>query len=67
MIELMNAKYRTSRAGNSYQRVRGVALLTIMRETMIALSTKNRSIYLIAAILVIGFVFWIVASREKSK
>jgi uncharacterized membrane protein (DUF373 family) len=45
----------------------GVALVTMIRETMIATlkHEKPESIYyLIAAIFVIGFVFWIVTRAE---
>jgi uncharacterized membrane protein (DUF373 family) len=72
MIELMNTEISHLKGGKFHISVFvGVALVTMIRETMIATlkHEKPESIYyLIAAILVIGFVFWIVTrAEEKSK
>ena len=72
MIELMNTEISHLKGGKFHISVFvGVALVTMIRETMIATlkHEKPESIYyLIAAILVIGFVFWIVTRAEdKSK
>ncbi len=68
MIELMNTEISHLKGGKFHTSVFvGVALVTMIRETMIAtLKHENpESIYyLIAAILVIGFVFWIVTRAE---
>lgn len=68
MIELMSTEISHLKGGKFYISVFvGVALVTMIRETMIAtLRHENpESIYyLIAAILVIGFVYWIVAKTE---
>jgi uncharacterized membrane protein (DUF373 family) len=69
MIELMNTEISHLKGGKFHISVFvGVALVTMIRETMIATLTheKPESIYyLIAAILVIGFVFWIVTRAEE--
>jgi uncharacterized membrane protein (DUF373 family) len=72
MIELMNTEIAHLKGGKFHTSVFvGVALVTMIREAMIATlkHEKPESIYyLIAAILVIGFVFWIVTrAEEKSK
>jgi uncharacterized membrane protein (DUF373 family) len=72
MIELMNTEISHLKGGKFHISVFvGVALVTMIRETMIATlkHEKPESIYyLIAAILVIGFVYWIVTKAEdKSK
>jgi uncharacterized membrane protein (DUF373 family) len=71
MIELMNTEISHLKGGKFHISVFvGVALVTMIRETMIAtLRHENpESIYyLIAAILVIGFVFWIVARAESKE
>jgi uncharacterized membrane protein (DUF373 family) len=68
MIELMNTEISHLKGGKFHISVFvGVALVTMIRETMIATlkHEKPESIYyLIAAILVIGFVFWIVTRAE---
>jgi len=69
MIELMN----TEIAHLKGERIRisifvGVALVTIIRETMIA-TLKHEQYqtiyYLIAAVLIIGFVYWLVTKAEE--
>lgn len=72
MIELMSTEIAHLKGGKFHISVFvGVALVTMIRETMIAtLRHENpESIYyLIAAILVIGFVYWIVTrAEERSK
>ncbi len=68
MIELMNTEISHLKGGRFHISVFvGVALVTMIRETMIATlkHEKPESIYyLIAAILVIGFVYWIVTRAE---
>jgi uncharacterized membrane protein (DUF373 family) len=68
MIELMNTEISHLKGGKFRISIFvGVALVTMIRETMIATlrHEKPESIYyLIAAILVIGFVYWIVAKTE---
>ena len=68
MIELMSTEIAHLKGGKFYISVFvGVALVTMIRETMIATlrHEKPESIYyLIAAILVIGFVYWIVTKTE---
>lgn len=70
MIELMNTEIDHLKGGKFHISVFvGVALVTMIRETMIATlrHEKPESIYyLIAAILVIGFVYWIVTKAEGS-
>jgi uncharacterized membrane protein (DUF373 family) len=72
MIELMNTEISHLKGGKFHISVFvGVALVTMIRETMIATlkHEKPESVYyLIAAILVIGFVYWIVTrAEEKTK
>ncbi|HTG01391.1 MAG TPA: protoglobin domain-containing protein [Nitrospirota bacterium] len=68
MIELINTEISHLKGGKFHISVFvGVALVTMIRETMIATlrHEKPESVYyLIAAILVIGFVYWIVAKAE---
>ena len=68
MIELMNTEISHLKGGKFRISIFiGVALVTVIRETMIATlrHEKPESVYyLIAAILVIGFVYWIVAKTE---
>ncbi len=68
MIELMSTEIAHLKGGKFHISVFiGVALVTMIRETMIATlrHEKPESIYyLIAAILVIGFVYWIVTRTE---
>jgi uncharacterized membrane protein (DUF373 family) len=69
MIELMNTEISHLKGGKFHISVFvGVALVTMIRETMIATlkHEKPESIYyLIAAILVIGSVYWIVTRAEE--
>ena len=69
MIELMSTEISHLKGGKFHISVFvGVALVTMIRETMIATlrHEKPESIYyLIAAILVVGFVFWIVTKAEE--
>jgi len=69
MIELMSTEISHLKGGKFHISVFvGVALVTMIRETMIATlrHEKPESIYyLIAAILVIGFVYWIVTKAEE--
>ncbi len=69
MIELMNTEIAHLKGGKFHISVFvGVALVTMIRETMIATLKHERPesiYYLIAAILVIGFVFWIVTKAEE--
>ena len=71
MIELMNTEISHLKGGKFHTSVFvGVALVTMIRETMIATlkHDKPELIYnLIAAILVIGFVYWIVSKTEDNK
>jgi uncharacterized membrane protein (DUF373 family) len=71
MIELMNTEISHLKGGKFRISIFvGVALVTMIRETMIATlkHEKPESIYyLIAAILVIGFVYWIVTQTEDKK
>ncbi len=68
MIELMNTEISHLKGGRFRISVFvGVALVTMIRETMIAtLKHENPEMiyYLIAAILVIGFVYWLVIRTE---
>ena len=68
MIELMNTEISHLKGGKFHISVFvGVALVTMIRETMIATLKHEQPesiYYLIAAILVIGFVFWIVTRAE---
>ncbi len=69
MIELMNTEI--SHLKGSKFRISifiGVALITIIRETMIATLKHEKSetiYYLIAAILVVGFIYWLVSKAEE--
>ncbi len=69
MIELMSTEIGHLKGGKFHISVFvGVALVTMIRETMIATlrHEKPESIYyLIAAILVVGFVYWIVTRAEE--
>jgi uncharacterized membrane protein (DUF373 family) len=69
MIELMNTEISHLKGGKFHISVFvGVALVTMIRETMIAtLKHENPEAiyYLIAAILVVGFVYWVVAKAEE--
>ncbi len=69
MIELMNTEISHLKGGKFHISVFiGVALVTIIRETMIATlkHDKPETIYsLIAAILVIGVVYWLVKMTEE--
>jgi uncharacterized membrane protein (DUF373 family) len=68
MIELMNTEIAHLKGGRFHISVFiGVALVTIIRETMIATLKHERPetiYYLIAAILVIGIVYWLVKRTE---
>ena len=68
MIELMNTEISHLKGGKFRISIFvGVALVTMIRETMIATLRHEKPeaiYYLIAAILVIGFVYWIVARTE---
>ncbi len=69
MIELMNTEISHLKGGRFHISVFvGVALVTMIRETMIATLKHEKPeaiYYLIAAILVIGFVYWIVTRAEN--
>jgi uncharacterized membrane protein (DUF373 family) len=69
MIELMSTEISHLKGGKFHISVFvGVALVTMIRETMIATLRHERPesiYYLIAAILVIGFVYWIVTKAEE--
>ncbi|MDH4230974.1 MAG: protoglobin domain-containing protein [Nitrospirota bacterium] len=71
MIELMNTEISHLKGGKFHISIFvGVALVTMIRETMIATLRHEKPeliYYLIAAILVIGFVYWIVAKTEELK
>jgi len=68
MIELMNTEISHLKGRKFHISVFvGVALVTMIRETMIATLKHEKPeaiYYLIAAILVIGFVYWIVTKAE---
>lgn len=68
MIELMNTEIAHLKGGRFHISVFiGVALVTIIRETMIATLKHDRPetiYYLITAILVIGIVYWLVKRTE---
>jgi uncharacterized membrane protein (DUF373 family) len=68
MIELMDTEISHLKGGKFRISVFvGVALVTLIRETMIATLKHERPesiYYLIAAILVIGFVYWLVVKTE---
>ncbi|HAK61536.1 MAG TPA: hypothetical protein DCO77_14370 [Nitrospiraceae bacterium] len=69
IIELMNTEISHLKGGKFHISVFvGVALVTIIRETMIATLKHEKPdviYYLIAAILVVGFVYWLVARTEE--
>ncbi|GAB4421640.1 MAG: protoglobin domain-containing protein [Thermodesulfovibrionales bacterium] len=71
MIELMNTEIAHMKGGKFHISVFiGVALVTIIRETMIATLKHERPetiYYLIAAILVIGVVYWLVQRTETGQ
>jgi len=71
MIELMNTEISHLKGGKFHISIFvGVALITMIRETMIATLRHERPesvYYLIAAILVVGFVYWIVAKTEDTR
>jgi len=68
MIELMNTEIAHMKGGKFHISIFiGVALVTIIRETMIATLKHERPetiYYLIAAIFVIGVVYWLVKKTE---
>jgi uncharacterized membrane protein (DUF373 family) len=69
MIELMNTEISHLKGGKFYISVFvGVALVAIIRETLIATLKHEKPetiTYLIAAILVIGFIYWLVTRAES--
>lgn len=69
MIELMATEIAHLKGGKFYISVFiGVALVTVIRDTMIAIlkHEKPDTVYmLIAAILVIGFIYWLVIKAEE--
>jgi uncharacterized membrane protein (DUF373 family) len=69
MIELMNTEISHLKGGKFYISIFiGVALVTIIRETMIATLKHEKPeiiYYLIAAIFVIGVVYWLVRKTEE--
>lgn len=71
MIELMNTEISHLKGGKFHISIFiGVALVTLIRETMIATLKHERPetiYYLIAAILVIGFIYWLVTKAEEKK
>jgi uncharacterized membrane protein (DUF373 family) len=71
MIELMNTEISHLKGGKFRISVFiSVALVTVIRETMIATLKHEQSsmmIYLIASILVIGFVYWLVIKGEEQQ
>ena len=71
LIELMNTEISHLKGGKFHISVFiGVALVTMIRETMIATLKHDRPesiYYLIAAILVIGLVYWLVVRTEDQK
>jgi len=71
MIELMNTEISHLKGGKFRISVFiSVALVTVIRETMIATLKHEQSsmmVYLIAAILVIGFVYWLVIKGEEQQ
>ena len=68
MIELMNTEIYHLKGGKFRISVFvSVALVAVLRETMIAALKHDQSVmmgYLIAAILVIGFVYWLIMKGE---
>jgi uncharacterized membrane protein (DUF373 family) len=71
LIELMNTEISHLKGGKFHISVFiGVALVTMIRETMIATLKHDRPesiYYLIAAILVIGLVYWLVVRTEDQR
>jgi uncharacterized membrane protein (DUF373 family) len=71
LIELMNTEISHLKGGKFHISVFiGVALVTMIRETMIATLKHDRPesiYYLIAAILVIGIVYWLVLRTESTE
>lgn len=71
MIELMNTEISHLKGGKFRISVFvSVALVAVIRETMIATLKHEQSemmIYLIASILVIGFVYWLVMKGEREQ
>ncbi len=71
LIELMNTEISHLKGGKFHISVFiGVALVTMIRETMISTLKHDRPesiYYLIAAILVIGLVYWLVVKTEDQK
>jgi uncharacterized membrane protein (DUF373 family) len=69
MIELMNTEISHLKGGKFRISVFiSVALVAVIRETMIATLKHEQSemmLYLIASILVIGFVYWLVTKSEE--
>jgi uncharacterized membrane protein (DUF373 family) len=69
MIELMNTEISHLKGGKFRISVFvSVALVAVIRETMIATLKHEQSemmLYLIASILVIGFVYWLVIKGEE--
>lgn len=69
LIELMNTEISHLKGGKFHISVFiGVALVTMIRETMIATLKHDRPesiYYLISAILVIGLVYWLVVKTEN--
>ena len=69
IIELMNTEIAHLKGGKFRISVFiGVALVTIIREAMIAILKHERvefMQYVIAAILVVGVVYWLVAKTEE--
>lgn len=69
MIELMSTEIAHLKGGKFHISVFvGVALVTMIRETMIATLRHDRPesiYYLVAAIFVVGFVYWIVSKTEE--
>lgn len=69
MIELMNTEISHLKGGKFRISVFvSVALVAVIRETMIATLRHDQSemmVYLIASILVIGFVYWLVIKGEE--
>jgi uncharacterized membrane protein (DUF373 family) len=71
MIELMNTEISHLKGGKFRISVFvSVALVAVIRETMIATLKHDQSemmLYLIASILVIGFVYWLVIKGEEKQ
>ncbi|MGD0281058.1 MAG: protoglobin domain-containing protein [Dissulfurispiraceae bacterium] len=69
MIELLNTEISHLKGGRFHISVFvGVALVTMIRETMIATLRHEQPgavYYLVAAIFVVGFVYWIVTKTEE--